>query len=200
MRVLTQGPDATTATAQATEQSAPISSEISGFDAEGIVEKWSQGALTTWSNRPWKDDGTQGDPVFNSSVTFQITFVDFEALAQWLARAGSNDAIELQSVVWGLSTAEEKLALDVVRVQAVRNAHDKALAYARAAGLDTVKFEEVADSGMLSTNHGQGSGPGGMPVLARSAMYKESGSLEVRPEEVVISVSVDARFSANRNI
>lgn len=200
VRVLALGPNASTATTLAKEVGATVSSQIKDFEQGKHVEKWSNDPLTTWTSRPWKDDGTQGDPVFNSAMTFHATFVDFEALAQWLVTLGENDLIELQSVTWELSDEEEKAANDQVSGDAVRNAYEKALAYALAAGYSSVAFEELADVGLLS-------GPSNpyaeaSPRMARMAVMSDAsgGGVEIRPENVNVSTSVHARFSARKSL
>lgn len=198
VRVQAQATQARTASTQANDVGVTVSSQIKSFQQDGSVEKWANDPLTTWTSRPWKDDGTQGDPVFNSSLTFHATFVDFEALALWLVTLGEQDLIELQSVTWELSETESNTAAEHVSAEAVRNAHIKALTYARAAGFETVEFEELADVGLLSTS--AASSMEASPRMARMALMSDSpgGAVEIRPEDVVISTSVHARFSARR--
>lgn len=200
-RVLTEGASPTQATSAASKVSEQVADTVREAESAQALEKWSQNALTTWSSRPWKDDGTQGEPVFYASVNFAVTFTDFTVLAQWLASNGLVTGVEIQSVTWGLSEQELEQATALVQAQAVSNAHTKATTLARAAGYDAVCFTEIADTGLLSNagsaESGSGYGPGG--VMARSAMFKDSSALEVRPEDVTISASVHARFSAKKN-
>lgn len=198
-RVQAQGESAARAIESAKQDCATITQSVESAQAQNALDTWSQAALTTWSNRPWKDDGTQGDPVFYASVLYTITFVDFTALAEWLASVGEIDTVNIDQVTWRLSDAEVEEATEVVQAQAVTRAHEKAETYARAAGYDSVCFTELADIGLLNNGGATPFGDQG-PIMARSAMFKESSGLEVRPEDVVISASVHARFSAKKNV
>lgn len=198
-RVQSQGPQASVATQGATQTSITVADSIAPYTHEesARIEKWSQGALTTWSNRPWKDDGTQGDPVFYAAVTFAATFTDFTALAEWLAAAGELDDLEIQSVLWELSAEELEQYTHNVQVQAIHNAQHKALTYAQAAGYSGVTFVEVADTGLLENTPRAERFDGGM---MRAAAFKESSVMDVRPEEVTVSAAVHAKFLGNKKL
>lgn len=197
-RVQSHGAQASIATTAAAATSSTVAQSIAAHAdrQDAAIEKWTQGALTTWSNRPWKDDGTQGDPVFYAAVTFTATFTDFTALAEWLAITGEIDDVEIQSVLWELSTEELETYTHNVQVQAVHNAHHKALTYAQAAGYSGVTFVEVADTGLLENT--PRAGMANDAVMMRSAAFKESSGMDVRPEEVTVSAAVHAKFLGNK--
>lgn len=197
-RVQSQGESAARAIELTKQDCTTVTQSVESAQSKDALENWSQAALTTWSNRPWKDDGTQGDPVFYASVLYSITFVDFTELAEWLASVGEIDSVNIERVTWGLSDPEVEEATGTVQAEAVTRAREKAENYAHAAGYDSVSFTDLADTGLL--NNGAPSPYGDQPVMARAAMFKESAGLEVRPEDVVISASVHARFLAKKNV
>ena len=81
------------------------------------------------------------------------------------------------------------------RRRAVENAVAKATVYATSLGLSTVRPVALADPGML----GDGSAPvqPAQPLFARAALDSAGESLTLKPEEIVITVQVHARFAAS---
>jgi uncharacterized protein YggE len=96
-------------------------------------------------------------------------------------------------VAWELSEPELQEATDAVRVKAVKNAYDKALTYARAAGIESIAYEEIADIGLTSDS---GAGFEGKMLMRSAAPIHSDAAFEARPEDVVVGASVNVRFVA----
>ena len=194
------GPDRESVFTRAVEAADAISAltEPLATGDTGAVRSWSKERVRVWSERPWNNEGKQLDPVQHAALDVQAVFADFDALARWVEQVAVIPDAQLSSIEWELTDETRLGALAGVRADAVADAIAKATTYANAIGLTTVAATAVADPGML----GDGGAPGGGgPMQYRMSAMKASDSmgapLEFRPEPIVLSASVDARFSAH---
>ncbi len=191
--VTAEAPNVRTATQWAEQTSHAVSSAIAQHETAGAVENWTRNPLTLSSHRPWTNDGTPGEPLYTAHVAYRITFTDFTALASLLEAVAGTEHVQLQDVAWELSEPQLQEAIDTVRVKAVKNAYDKALTYARAAGIESIAYEEIADIGLMSDS---GAGFEGKMLIRSAAPIHSDTAFEARPEDVVVSASVNVRFAA----
>lgn len=166
----------------------------------GPITWWSSDNVRVWSERPWNNEGKQVAPVFHSAVDFTAKFRDFDALSRWVEAAVAIEGVTLGSVSWDLTEETKAAASTDARSRAVTDAVAKATTFAKAIGLGTVTAIALADPGMLGDS---GSGNGGrMPgpmMRAFTAQTFDSGSaqLALKPEEIAVASTVDARFIAS---
>lgn len=163
----------------------------------GPVTWWATGHVRTWAHRPWNKDGKQLPLVHHASVSVEVKFRDFAALTRWVSQhVERTEGFSLDGVTWAL-TEKRKLELDKqVRARAVQDAAARAQQYADALGLGQVRPLAIADAGMLGDGlHPQG---GVQAAYARGGAPGggEGAELQLSPEDVEISASVDARFVA----
>ncbi|MGI8415560.1 MAG: SIMPL domain-containing protein [Nakamurella sp.] len=162
----------------------------------GPVTWWSSDQLRSWADRPWNSDGKQLPLVFHAAVGFQAKFSNFEALSEWLARVVDADGVSVEGIDWALTESSKKELTVQVRSAAVLAAKTKAAAYAEALGLGEPQALAIADAGML----GEGLHPTSQHYTASSrSMHAESGTalqLAFEPQDVEVSATVDARFTA----
>lgn len=167
--------------------------------ANGPVTWWSTKHVRTWANRPWNNEGKLRPLVHHASVGVEVKFLDFEVLSAWVSgHVADTRGFSLNNVVWAL-TESRRLELErSVRVRAVQDAARRAQEYADALELGPVRPVAVADAGMLGEGlHPVSTAPA--PYQRMSAMGKESGGsaeLELSPDDIEVSVEIDARFIA----
>jgi len=168
------------------------------FDASaGPITWWAADAVRVWSERPWNNEGKQLDPVHHAALDLTAKFKDFEALATWIELVVAIPGVSIGSIRWSLTDATRTSATTEVRSRAVKDAVAKASVYAQSIGLGSVTATAIADPGMLgdATPVSPGS-----PVAMDRMMAKfggdDSPTLELKPEELEVSASVDARFIA----
>lgn len=163
---------------------------------EGAVRSWSKERVRVWSERPWNNEGKQLDPVQHAALDVQAVFADFDALARWVEKVALIPDAQLSSIEWELTDETRLGALGGVRSDAVADAVAKATTYAKAIGLGTVTAIAVADPGMLGDRGGNEGG--GMPYRMSAMKASDSmvAELEFRPEPIVLTAAVDARFVA----
>ncbi len=199
--VHTDGPDRAAVFARALEASEAVRTLTeSNFDkTAGPITWWSSDTVRVWFERPWNNEGKQLDPVYHAAVDFSVKFSDFEALASWVESTSKIDSATIGSIAWDLTEATRTSATVEVRSRAVKDAVAKASVYAQSIGLATVKAIALADPGML----GDASAGSPVPVFARAAMMSTIGSrddgaqLALKPEEIAVASTVDARFVAS---
>jgi uncharacterized protein YggE len=162
----------------------------------GPVTWWSTKHVSTWSHRPWNQDGKQLPLVHHASVGIEVKFRDFAALTRWVGRHAEHTAgFTLDGVEWALTEARKKELAHDVRSRAVQDAATRAQEYADALGLGQVRPVALADAGML----GDGLQPQARAEMAfaRGGAAKDGGGeLALSPDDIEVSAVVDARFVA----
>lgn len=181
------------ATAAATEVAASLT-ELSHPTA-GPVTSWSAERLNAWTERPYAPDGAPRAIIHHASVTTSATFVDFTVFADWVVARASDEAITVESISWDLLPEDRERMLGDVRGAAVADAVSAAQVYAAALGLSKVRAVALADPGLLA-----GSAPSPLvergPMAFARAATPAGPSLSFVPEDIVVSVVVEARFVA----
>ncbi len=177
---------------------APVRADLTERKTAGAVAEWSSQRVSVWSERPWNAEGRQLDLVHHASVEFTATFTDFMLLSDWLNGVAENDGLQVGSVEWELSPETRARVEREVAAAAVTVAVERATAYASAIGRGTVTPLEIADPGLLTGHGDPGAGP--QPLrMARSAMAMDAGgapAVDFQPDDLVVSASVEARFTA----
>ena len=160
----------------------------------GPVTWWSAEQLRTWSNRPWNKDGKQLPLVHHASVAIEVKFRDFPALSRWVSQHVANtEGFRVSRIEWALTSKRRTELLRQVRTRAVEDAVIRAQQYADALGLGKIRPVAIADAGMLGGNlHPEGDVG---PARLRAAMAPGGGpDVELLPEHIEVSATVDARF------
>jgi uncharacterized protein len=163
---------------------------------DGPVTWWSAKQVRTWSNRPWNKDGRQLPLVHHASVDIEVKFRDFAALTRWVGEhVSATEGFRISHVEWALTEQRRDELLKEVRTRAVRDAATRAQQYADALGLGPVRPVAVADTGMLGVG-GRPEGGGGVAFLraAHAGPPAASAEVELVPEDIEVSATVDARF------
>jgi uncharacterized protein len=166
------------------------------LEGQGAVTWWSAQQLRTWSTRPWSDDGERLPLVHHATVGVEVKFRDFAALSHWVGEHVSDtDGFNLSYVDWALTAKRRAELIGEVRTKAVQDAAARAQLYADALGLGAVKPVAIADAGMLGT-HALEEGGGG--YLRAAAVGSDGGrpDVELVPEDIRVSATVDGRFVA----
>lgn len=174
----------------------PVQSALTGLHKAGTVSQWTSARMSVWSERPWNADGNQLPPVHHASIDVTATFASVDALSEWLNALAGRDGIQVGTIEWGLTPATRVRIEREVATAAVAVAVERASAYAQAIGRPTITPIEIADLGLI------GSSQQGAP-MAEARMMKASASMDsaggganLRPDVIVVSAGVEARFSA----
>ena len=192
------GPDRETVFEAATASLAAVRETVEAIHepSAGPITWWSADSVRVWSQRPWNQDGVQLDPVHHAALDLSAKFKDFEALSRWIESAVAVPGASVTSIEWALTESRETSVLAEVRSRAVKDAVSKASVYAQSIGLGSVSATAIADPGML----GDGASTVA-PQFDRMMMKSGVGSVDgvplaLKPEQIEVSASVDARFVA----
>ncbi len=187
------GPERTAVIERVSALAEPLRGELAARAATGAVAEWSSQRLSVWADRPWNNEGRQLDLVHHAAVEFTATFVDPTDLSDWLNDIALTDGLQVGAIEWQLTPATRARLEREVATDAVAVAVDRAAAYAAAIGRHEVAPVEIADLGLL----GSATAPAALRMMAKAAAFDSAGAAVVlRPEEIVVSAGVEARFTA----
>ena len=173
----------------------PVRTELSARKDAGSVEDWSSQRVSVWSSRPWNSEGKQLALVHHASVELTATFTDTLVLSDWLNGIAATEGWQVGTVDWQLTPETRARIEREVATEAVHVAVERATAYAKAIGRESVTPVHIADLGLL------GSAPERPEprMFARAAAAMDAAPppvVDFRPAEIVVSAAVEARFVA----
>ncbi len=195
------GPKRDDVFARATGAAGDVTSLITPLhdEAKGPVTWWSSDRVNVWSERPWNTEGKRLPLVFHATIGIQAKFSDFDALSRLIEQAAVMEGVNVGGIDWDLTDDRRTAVIADVRRDAIADAVQKAATYASAAGLGTPAVIAVADPGMLGDG-GSGGGIGPAPyermAFKSQAMDAGGAALNLSPQQIQVSSSVDVRFSA----
>lgn len=166
----------------------------------GPVTWWSSDRVQVWSDRPWNQEGKQLPLVHRARLGFTAKFSDFDALARFVEDLASREGVSIGSIEWTLTEVRTTSVTTEVRSRAVKDAVNKATVYAQSIGLGSVRAVAIADPGMLGDQ--VGASGAGMQLASSSRAFKAADggggpALSLKPEDIEIAATVDARFVAS---
>lgn len=166
-------------------------------ESRGPIVSWTSDSVRVWGDRPWNSAGKRLPVIYHSVINFTATFNDFDSLAQFIEAVAEIHGTTIGYLEWELTRENLTAVTNDVRSLAVQDAVAKATAYARAIGLSSVTPTAIADPGMLG-NQPSVSGGGYGLASARGLMVggSDTPQLTLKPEDIEVSVTVDARFVA----
>lgn len=197
--VTADGPDRDPVFAAATASLDAVRETVTSLHDQtaGPITWWSADAVRVWSERPWNNEGKQLDPVHHAALDLTAKFTDFAALSTWIEAVVAIPGVSVGSIQWALTDSSQTSAVTEVRSRAVKDAVAKASIYAQSIGLGSVTATAIADPGML----GDGGSSAGGPEMLRMAKFggaadAMAAGLELKPRQIEVSATVDARFIA----
>ncbi|MCW2830742.1 MAG: hypothetical protein JWP31_1434 [Aeromicrobium sp.] len=171
----------------------PLAGQLRELVELKAVHTWSSEQVRVFSHRPYDPDGHRGAMVHVARVQVHAEFTDFERLSGFLDYWSGVEGVEVNGVAWDVTAKNRRLYEADARKSAVDDAVAKAQSYANAVRRGKVVATQIADPGMLLNHHDQ---PAALVAMASS----DAGvgpALDLKPEEIVIRVEVDARFRAD---
>lgn len=193
--VRTDGGDRATVLDAAGRAADPVREGLETRKDAGTLVEWSSTRMSVHAERPWNSQGKRLAPVFHASIDFTATFDDFSELSLWVTEVSGADTIDVGHVDWHL-TPETRAAVEQgVAAEAIRVAVLRAEAYAAALGLGGVTPVSIADQGLLHHNEGARQ----KMVMMEAASFAGDGmasGMTYEPEQIVVSATVEARFTA----
>lgn len=196
--VRAEGPERAAVVEHVLRLAEPLRTDLTERSGAGTLVDWTSKRLSVRAERPWNNEGRRLAPVYYASVDFTATFGEASELSIWVSDVSARDGVEVGWVDWHLTPETRSRVERDVAASAVAVAVARAEAYASALGLQNVAAREIADVGLIS------SGPGApaAPLMkargsAAFAAAEAAPAMEYEPEEIVVSATVEARFSAS---
>lgn len=188
------GPERADVVARVAGLTDPIRIHLATLASAGTIADWSSQRMSVWADRPWNSEGRQLDLVHHASVEITATFADPGSLSDWLNDIAAVDGLQVGAVDWQLTPETRARVEREVATDAVAAAVERASAYAAAIGRSDVVPVEIADLGLL----GAASSPTSAPrMMAKAAAeFDRAAAVEFRPDDIVVSAGVEARFIA----
>jgi uncharacterized protein YggE len=123
--------------------------------------------------------------------------LDLRALARWAEEIAVQDGVTVTGVTWALTEVTKHRITAEAQHNAVRDAVDRATAYARSLGLGTVRPVALADPGMLGDETRSSGTQTAAPLMRGAAAPAGDTALDLKPEDITVSSRVHARFAAS---
>ncbi|MDI9896119.1 SIMPL domain-containing protein [Rhodococcus sp. IEGM 1381] len=160
----------------------------------GPIDRWSVDQVRHSRNRPFNHDGEQLPYVYQAEASVEVQFSQLDLVDAFVYAASALEGVSIDHFDWALTESSRISHTLAVRELAVRDAVAKAEAYASSLGRTSVHAVAIADPGLLpgSTEHG-GSDASPRLFAAKSA----SAGFALKPENITITASVHARFTAS---
>ncbi len=194
MAVAIEGTDKAEVFQDAVAVQEPLVSQLQELHERGAVVAWSCDQVRVFSHRPYSPDGTRQDLHHVARIEVRSEFGDFERMSGFLDYWSGRVGVEIALVAWDVSAKNRRSYEAEVRKAAVDDAVQKAQVFANAVRKGKVVAQHFADPGML------GDAPGASSSARFALMSEDTGSgaeLNITPDEIVIHVDVDARFTAD---
>ncbi|WP_194422276.1 SIMPL domain-containing protein [Microbacterium abyssi] len=192
--VRAEGPARAAVVEQVAQRADPVRAGIAERQDAGAVVEWNSKRLAVRAERPWNNQGKQLAPVYYASVDFAATFTEASELSIWVSEVSAWDGVDVGWVNWHLTPQTRADIEREVAGSAVGVALQRAQAYAAALGLESVTPVEIADTGLISREQ---AAP--QMLTARGAAFAAADSapvMEYEPEDIIVSATVEARFTA----
>lgn len=194
MAVAIEGTDKEQVFRDAVAVQEPLSSQLQELQNRGAVMEWSCDQVRVYSHRPYSPDGTRQPLQHVARIEVRSEFGDFERLSGFLDHWSGRDGVEVSQVAWDVTAKNRRGYEAEMRKAAVDDAVQKAQVFANAVRKGKVVPQQLADPGMLGH---AGEASGATPRFALMADGAAGPELTITPDEIVIRVEVDARFSAD---
>ncbi len=173
----------------------PMTAQLRELVDLDAVMTWSSDQVRVFSHRPWDHEGRRLAMIHVARLQVVAEFVDFERLSGFLDFWSGKEGVEIAGIDWDVTVKNRRAYESEVRKAAVEDAIAKAQVFANSVRRGKVVALQLSDPGMLSSNP-QEYGP---PMAKMAMMGSDLGggpSLALAPEQIVIHIDVDARFSA----
>lgn len=194
MAVAIEGADKAEVFRNAVAVQEPLASQLQELHDRGGVLAWSCDQVRVFSHRPYSPDGTRQELQHVARIEVRSEFQDFERMSGFLDYWSGRIGVEITNVSWDVTAKNRRGYEAEVRKAAVDDAVQKAQVFANAVRKGKVMPQQFADPGML----GEAVGAAGAPRFAMMSEDVGSGpALNITPDEIVIHVDVDARFTAD---
>lgn len=182
----------TQALSEVTSLHSRIREEARAEQDSGAATWWSADQVFVSTVRRYLKDSDVTELLHVAAASVRVKYRDFDALGRWVGSISETPGIVVSGVDWDVTAARRASAEKEVRVAAVRDARERAAAYASALGLGEVRVLTLFEPGLRP----HASIEGGVALMSRAAAFGGAEELALKPEDIRVSASVSADFEA----
>lgn len=180
------------ALSEVTSLHARLREEARAQQDSGSATWWSADQVSVSTVRRYLKDSDVTELFHIASASVRVKYRDFDALGRWVASISELPGVVVSGVDWDVTAARRASAEREVRVAAVRDARERAAAYASALGLGDVRVLTLFEPGLRPHTRIEG----GAALMSRAAAFGGAEELALKPEDIQVSASVSADFEA----
>ena len=176
---------------------ARLSAEAERHVSAGAATRWSADQLYVSTVQRYLRDSDVSETFQVAAAGVAVRFSDFSALSTWVTEVGTVDGVVVDGVEWELTEDSRREVEREVRAEAVRDAQERADAYADELGYATATATALFEPGLRP--HTQPGFDGGGPRYARLAAADAGGGavVSMRPEQIEITATVTVDYAAS---
>ncbi|PPG51124.1 MULTISPECIES: SIMPL domain-containing protein [unclassified Rathayibacter] len=182
------------ALAEVTALHARVREEAAAEQASGAATWWSSDQISVSSVRRYIKDSDVTQLFHVAAAGVRVKYRDFAALGRWVGSISEVPGIQISGVDWDVTAARRAGIEREVRTAAVRDARERAEAYAAALGLTEVRVLTLFEPGLRPHTRIEG----GSALMSRAKAFSSSEEpLALKPEDIEVTASVSADFEAH---
>lgn len=179
--------------AEVTSLHARVRGEAAAEQASGVATWWSSDQISVSTVRRYLKDSDVTQLFHVAAASVRVKYRDFAALGHWVGSISEVPGIQVSGVDWDVTAVRRASIERDVRVAAVRDARERAEAYAAALGFSDVRVLTLFEPGLRPHTRVEGSSA----MMSRAAVFSASEEpLALKPEDIAVTASVSADFEA----
>jgi len=158
------------------------------------VSFYSIASLSTSSQDEYDEHGHRtGKETQTAQTKLDIRFRDFVKLGEMVVQLSATPFVHLQGINWKLTDEKQALLDEEVRLNALRQAIQRARAYAQVIGRETVTPVKIDDS---EEHYPRGLVMQTARKATSTAAFGVGGGIDFEPQVIVVSATLEVEFHA----
>ncbi|WP_165759559.1 SIMPL domain-containing protein [Rathayibacter oskolensis] len=180
------------ALSEVTAEHGRVRGEAAAEQSSGVATWWSADQVSVSTVRRYLKDSDVTELFHVAAASVRVKYRDFDALGRWVGSVSERPGVVVAGVDWDVTAARRATAEREVRIAAVRDARERAAAYAAALGLGDVRVLTLFEPGLRPHTRIEG----GAALMSRAAKFGGQEELALKPEDIEVSAAVSADFEA----
>ncbi|RIQ31177.1 SIMPL domain-containing protein [Jiangella rhizosphaerae] len=176
---------------------ARLSADAERHVTAGAATRWWADHLYVSTVQRYRRDSDVSETFQVAAAGISVRFSDFGALSAWVTDVGSVDGVVVDGVEWELTRAHRTAVEREVRAEAVRDAQERADAYAAELGYATATATALYEPGLRPHTQPGFEGTRAYRVVPLAADSAGGAVVSMRPEQIEITATVTVDYLAS---
>lgn len=182
----------TQALSEVTSLHTRVREEARAEQASGAATWWSADQVSVSTVHRYLKDSDVAELLHVAAAAVRVKYQDFAALGRWVGSISELSGVVVSGVDWDVTASRRASIEREVRIAAVRDARERAVAYASALGLSEVRVLTLFEPGLRPHTRIES----GSALMSRAAKFGGQEELALKPEDIEVSAAVSADFEA----